>query len=50
MTDKGCTICIDVALNVYILPFLDGKQQLSANKVQQGRSIASLHIYAECMY
>ena len=37
---------IDVALNM--LPFLDGKQQLSANEVQQGRSIASLRIHVKC--
>ena len=50
MTDRGFTIqdqlqSIDVALN--IPPFLDGKQQLSANEVQQGRSIASLRIHVE---
>ena len=50
MADRGFTIqdqlqSIDVALN--IPPFLDGKQQLSANEVQQGRSIASLCIHVE---
>ena len=36
---------INVALN--ILPFVDGKQQLSANEVQQGRSTVPLRIHAE---
>ena len=50
MADRGFTIhnqlqSIDVALNVP--PFLDGKQQLSTNEVQQGRSIAFLRIHVE---
>ena len=51
MADRRFTIqdqlrSIGVALN--IPPFLDGKHQLSANEVQQGRSIASLLIHVEC--
>ena len=50
MADRGFTIhdqlqSIDVALN--IPPFLDGKQQLSTNEVQQAGSIASLRIHIE---
>ena len=50
MAERGFTIqdqlqSTDVSLNVP--PFLDGKQQLSSNEVQQGRSIASLHIHVE---
>lgn len=50
MADRGFTIQdqlqnVGVVLN--IPPFLDGKQQLSVSEVQQGRSIASLHIHVE---
>jgi len=50
MADRGFTIldqlkAIGVELN--IPPFLDGKQQLSAEEVQQGRSIASLRMHVE---
>ena len=36
---------VDVKLN--ILPFLDGQQQLSADKVQEGHKIASVRIHIE---
>ena len=50
MADRGFTIRdqlaeVDVKLN--IPPFLDGQQQLSADKVQEGRRIASVRIHIE---
>lgn len=50
MADRGFTIrdqlqSIGVELN--IPPFLDGRSQLPAEEVQQGRSIASLRIHVE---
>ena len=50
MADRGFTInemlqAIGVELN--IPPFMEGRQQLSAEEVQQGRSIASCRIHVE---
>ena len=50
MADRGFTIRdqlaeVDVKLN--IPPFLDGQQQLSADKVQKGHRIASVRIHIE---
>ena len=50
MADRGFTIkdqlaAIGVSLN--ILPFMEGRQQLPAEEVQQGRNIASLRIHVE---
>ena len=50
MADRGFTInemlqAIGVELN--IPPFKEGRQQLSAEEVQQGRSIASCRIHVE---
>ena len=50
MADRGFTIKDQLArigVKLNIPPFLDGRQQLPAEEVQQGRRIASLRIHVE---
>ena len=50
MTDRGFIIRDQlerVGVELNLPPFLDGKTQLPAAEVKQGRSIASLHVHVE---
>ena len=50
MADRGFTICDQLqplGIKLNIPPFLDGREQLKAEEVQQGRSIASIRIHVE---
>ena len=48
--DRGFTIrdhVNEIGVELNIPPFLDGQKQLPSNKVQEGRTIASLRIHVE---
>ena len=49
MADRGFTIKDLLAAVGADLPFSCGKKQLSTEEVAEGRSIASLRIYVECV-
>ena len=50
MADRGFTIkdqLAKIGVDLNIPPFMDGREQLPAEEVSQGRSIASLRIHVE---
>ena len=50
MADRGFTIqdqLVGLGVKLNIPPFMDGRKQLPPEKVQQGRSIASVRIHVE---
>ena len=50
MADRGFTICESLralGIDLNLPPFMEGRGQLSAADVQEGRSIASLRIHVE---
>lgn len=50
MADRGFTVCDMLAekgVDLKIPPFLEGREQLPADEIKHGRSIASLRIHVE---
>ena len=47
MADRGFTVRDMLAVDLNIPPFLEGREQLPADEVEHGRSIASLRIHVE---
>ena len=50
MADRGFTIkdmLMDIGAELNIPPFMEGRQQLPSDEVQEGRRIASVRIHVE---
>ena len=50
MADRGFTIkdmLKDIGIDLNIPPFMEGRAQLPAKEVQEGRRVASVHIHVE---